>query len=198
MLFYELLEFFQSYPINHWVEKLSLLKNYIENYDSVKETLQKDLIDVDDTKYIKMLKAEIHFTYFQMIEALFELIFALEKLDDKNLWYYISFSKFRDNYKRIGEIAKGNTSFLHNLIDIGNNKKIQFIDYVFYFFSILVNPITESEKKKNLEVIEQAILYFARDFNDRDDYNAYKHSLRFFQSPIKLTFYNAKTRVPIE
>ncbi|KKL48560.1 hypothetical protein LCGC14_2324290 [marine sediment metagenome] len=190
---YELLEFYKSYPVNHWCEKLALLKNYIDNYDSVKETLQKGLMDVDDEKYIKMLKAEIHFTYFQMIEALFELIFAVEKRDDKNLWYYLSFSSWKKNYKRIETIAKGNTSFLHNLIDIGNNQKIQFIIYVFYFS---LNPhITESEMKKNLEVIENAIRYFARDFNDREEYNAYKHTLRFFQSPVKLTFYNEETRV---
>ena len=40
--------------------------------------------------------------------------------------------------------------------------------------------------KVNLDVIKNALVLFARDFSDRDDYNAYKHSLRLYQTPVRV------------
>ncbi len=88
----EVLEFYKQYPIDHWIYKVTIFKNIIDNYDSISATILGDLVDVIDKDCINMLKAEIHFTYFQIIEALFELIFALEKRKDKLLWLFITIS----------------------------------------------------------------------------------------------------------
>lgn len=58
-----ILEFYKLNPIDHWIYKANMLENIINNYDSVKKILHKNLIDVIDKDCINMLKAEIHFTY---------------------------------------------------------------------------------------------------------------------------------------
>ncbi len=40
--------------------------------------------------------------------------------------------------------------------------------------------------KTNLDVIKNALVLFAKDFSDRDDYNAYKQSLRLYQTPVRV------------
>ncbi len=177
----ELLEFYRKYPIDHWIYKVIILKNVIDNYDSVKELLLKDLKDVVDEDCINVLKAEIHFTYFQMVEALFELIFALEKKKDKLLWLFLTISPFRMNFRRITKIAKGNTDFLDKRMELPSGKKISLIQYIFYFGADF--PISGTEMKSNLENIKEFLILIAKDFSDRRVYNSYKHSLRFYQSP---------------
>ena len=182
----EILEFYKHYPIDHWIYKARMLKNLIENFDSVKEILLKDLIDVVDKDCINMLKAEIHFTYFQIIEALFELIFALENRKDKLLWFYISFSPYKKNFRRIGKVASGITDFLFKDVELPFGKVIPLIQYIFYFGAFF--PISDTDMKNNLEMIKRILILFAKDFSDRNEYNAYKHSLRFYHSPIWLEF----------
>ena len=146
----ELLEFYQKYPIDHWIYKISIFKNIIDNYDTLKDSLLKGLEDIIDVDCINMLKAEIHFTYFQMVEALFELIFALEKTKDKLLWVFLSISPFKANFKRISRIAKGNTSFLFKEVEIPSGSKVPFIQYVFYFGTTF--PISNAVMTSNLEI----------------------------------------------
>lgn len=179
-----ILEFYKLYPIDHWIYKVNMLENIINNYDSVKKILHENLIDVIDKDCVNMLKAEIHFTYFQIIEALFELIFALEKRKDKFLWFLLSFSNYRRNFRRIKKIGNGDVSFLNKNIKLPFGKTIPLIQYIFYFGTEF--PISELGMKENLKVITDALIIFAKDFSDRFDYNAYKHSLRFYQTPIEL------------
>ncbi|MBA7549602.1 hypothetical protein ES705_42092 [subsurface metagenome] len=134
----------------------------------------------------RKLKAEIHFTYFQIIEALFELIFALENRKDKLLWFYISFSPYKKNFRRIGKVASGITDFLFKDVDLPFGKVIPLIQYIFYFGAFF--PISDTDMKNNLEMIKRILILFAKDFSDRNEYNAYKHSLRFYHSPIWLEF----------
>jgi len=102
-----LLDFYKFYPSDHWKYKATMLKNILEKYEEVEDILNLGIIDVIEEDYKKMLKVEIHFTYFHMVEALFELIFALEKLDDKKLWLYLSISRGDQLKERIPKIAKG-------------------------------------------------------------------------------------------
>jgi len=180
-----LLDFYKHYPVDHWIYKTAMLKRIIENFDSVKDIILKNVTDVIDKDCINMLKAEIHFTLFQMIETLFELIFALEKRDDKNLWLYLSLSKSnsRFTYKRIERIGKGEIDFLDVLVKLPFGKEIPLIHYIFYF-SIEQIPI--KEKTENFEKIKQLLVILAKGFTDRLEYNAYKHSLRFFQLPLEI------------
>jgi len=182
----DLSHFYGYYPITHWKYKFALLKSGFSNYDSVKEKFQNELFDMREEDYINMLKAEIHFTYFQIIETLFELIFALEKRDDRNLWYYLSIPNWRRNYKRIQSIANGNVGFFYENVDIGESNTIPFLRYILFY--LLEPSISKLELENNLETFKRGIIIFAQDFSERDDYNAYKHSLRLYQASINLTF----------
>ncbi len=183
----EILEFYKYYPIDHWIYKANMLKNIIENFDSIKNVILKDLGDVIEEDCIKMLKAEIHFTLFQMIETLFELIFTLEKRDDKKLWLYLSLSYriSRATYKRIEKISKGEIEFLDKQIKLPSEKEIPLIHYIFY---LGLEELPIKEIKENFEKIKQILVIFAETFTDRNEYNAYKHSLKFFQTSMGVEF----------
>ncbi|MBN1483784.1 MAG: hypothetical protein JXA37_03605 [Chloroflexia bacterium] len=180
-----LAKFYRLYQVDYWQYKLALLNSAIHNYESAKELIQHDFADIDDRDYTRMLRAELHFTYFQMVETLFEMVFALEKQDDLNLWYHLSFSKWRENYSRIQDIAGHKVGFLREEVELNQDVKIPLIQYIFCFRYSL--NLSSAEMQRNLQVIQQALILFARDFSDRNDYNAYKHSLRLFHSSQTIT-----------
>jgi hypothetical protein len=178
------LEFYKNYQVDYWNYKIGILKNSLDNFDEVKETFYKNLQDTIDKDCILMIKTDLHFIYFQIIEALFELIFALEKMDERNLWYYLSFPEI-NHYDRIKKIAEGDVSFLSKPIKFTNTQtnkpiSIPFLDYVFYHLRLV--KLTEKEREQNFKVVEEFLKIFAKDFSDRCEYNAYKHALRFFYS----------------
>jgi len=179
-----LVNFYKTYQVEYWQNKLLLLKKSITDYSSTNLPSQDKKSQINDENFVRMLKAEIHFTYFQIIETLFEMMFGLEKKDDPNLWYYLTFSDWRKNYDRVDKIAEGEISWLNSETETINKIKMPLVQYIFYF--LYDTGLNESEKKDNLDVINSAVILFAKDFSDRDDYNAYKHSLRFFQSPVSI------------
>jgi hypothetical protein len=127
-----------------------------------------------------MLKTDIHYLYFQMVEALFELIFALQKKDDPNLWYYLSFAD-KNNYKKISDIATSKSKILENEITLLNPKnkstmRISFLRYI--FFHLLDLEKMGIHEEDNIKVIKELLKIFANDFSDKKEYNAFKHSLR--------------------
>ncbi len=194
----EIIEFYRYYPVDHWIYKVNMLNNLIENYDLHKDIICEGLIEVIDKDCINMLKAEVHFILFQMIETLFELIFALEKRDDKKLWLYLSItqSTSRKRYKRIEKIGKGEINFINKLIKLPNGREIPLIYYLFYFG---IKRIPIPEDKENFKKIKEILIVLAKDFTDRLEYNAYKHSLRFFQTPLEIELgeLKEKERIPV-
>ena len=200
----EIIEFYKYYPKDHWIYKLAMLKNILKNFEEVKKTIKLNLFEADDKEIITMIKAEIHFTYFQMVEALFQLIFTLETLNDKELWYYLSSHKWRKKfekkngkiYDRIKDVSDYKLAIFNKKIKLPDERIVPFIQYVLYYSTEV--QISEAEMEENLKKIKDILVIFAKDFTDRADYNAYKHSLRFYQSKLTLTPFIPKTRVAIE
>lgn len=180
-----LIEFYRLYPVEYWRYKLFLLKTSLEECALTKNPSQDQIGTIDNKAFTNMLKAEIHFTYFQMIETLFEMIFGLENQDDINLWYLLTFSSWIKNFQRIrNQIAKRKISFLDKEIELPKNLKITLTQYIFYYLYDV--GLNESDMQTNLDIIKNALVLFAKDFSDRDDYNAYKHSLRLYHTPIRI------------
>ncbi len=177
-------EFYRAYHLEFWRYKLFLLQYAFDNYEVFKDDLHEVLPRADDEDFSKMLKAEIHFTYFQIVESLFEMIFALENGQDANLWRKLSFSNWHKNYGRIEQIAEGKVDFLDKAIKLNEEVTITLVRYIFYF--TYTTGLTKSEMQDNLKFIKKALVLFAKDFSDRGDYNAYKHSLRTYQSPFRV------------
>lgn len=188
-------EFYLKYDPDYWLHKIFLFKNSHDFYDKLEKDLNFDLEDVNADDFKRMIRTEMHFLYFQMIETLFEIIFALTEHDNRNLWISLTFSndrrtKFYSNsYKKIKDFSEGklkNPDFWTNIETIIEKEtvKIPLLRWIFYF--IYPSKQSEDEWKLTLKHIYSLLKVFSKDFSDRGEYNAYKHSLRFYNSPFQM------------
>jgi len=180
-------EFYKTHDPDYWLYKISLLKNCHDNFDSIKDTLNDNLSGVVDDDYKRALRTEMHFLYFQMVETLFEIIFAVSKHDNRNLWLALTFSNWKDNYNEIVKLSETSYLFTSKIkTTISKNEiEIPLLRWIFYF--VYPSKMTEDEWKNNLDKIKRLLLLFAKDFSDRGEYNAYKHSLRFYNSSFAMS-----------
>jgi hypothetical protein len=182
--------FYKRYPVDHWLYKLNYLKNSIDNFDQIKDLIYKDLKDTKDDDCLLMFKTEIHFTYFQIVETLFELIFAFIKDNDLFLWLNLSITNRRKINKHLAIIKKiadkdfSDINITKVVPSTKENTKIEipFLQYVFFFGQALIPELTVEEIKLNLVKIKESLTIFAKDFSDRNEYNAFKHTHRLYHS----------------
>lgn len=185
-------EFYREYNVDYWLYKITLLKDSHDNYENVKQYLTKNLKDPSDEDFKRTMRTEMHFLYFQMIETLFEIIFAVASHDNRDLWLALTFSNERntafysDTYNHIRELSENTVNFLkffkRNVVTkLGKNKEsMPLTQWLFYFIAEL--DVSEDEIKKSVANIEIFLRRFANDFSDRGEYNAFKHSLRFYNT----------------
>lgn len=187
-------EFYRAYEPDYWLYKIAFLSNAHKDFGKVKQLLTSDLADVNEEDFKRMLRTEMHFLYFQMVETLFEIMFAMSQHDNRNLWVALTFSNERDTdfysnaYAEIKSLALGKMkSFLSQNITTTIDGKpiiIPLVRWLFYF--IYPSKMSNDEWSKNLESIERILTIFAQDFSERGEYNAYKHSLRFYNTSFSL------------
>lgn len=178
-------EFFRGYHADYWDYKIALLKRIHDSYETLKEDLWKGVKGVVDEDFKRVLRTEMHFLYFQLVEALFEMIFAICAQEPRYLWARLTFSDWRQNYEKIKLLAErklDSPDIKRKVkIDIGGKEtEVPLLRWIMYFCYPL--SLTEEQWTKNLGNIERMLYSFAEDFVDRGDYNAYKHSLRFYNS----------------
>lgn len=180
-------EFYKTYNPDYWLYKISLLKNSHDDFDNVKNVLKNDLGDVVDDDYKRTLRTEMHFLYFQMVETLFEIIFAVSKHDNRDLWLALTFSNWQNNYNEIAKLSDVSYLFTNKIKTAiaGNDIEIPLLRWIFYF--VYPSKMNDDEWKNNLDKIKRILLLFAKDFSDRGEYNAYKHSLRFYNSSFSMS-----------
>lgn len=192
-------QFFTGYLVDHFLYKFHLLYNVIEDFSELKPDVLKSIDQIDDEQFIKSMRLEIRATYFQAIETLFELIFSLEPkasiIDNRRIWYFLSTSEWHENYERIRSIAKGDTLFLDEEIEVGKDLYVPFSQYLFYF-DVNDKSVIDSFKA-SLEPIKHFLVAFASEFSDRGDYNAFKHALRILPTFQKVEVGPQATQVPI-
>ncbi len=199
--------FYKDYFLDYWEIKYRFLKDRIENYNEREEIIVKingiDTITNFKKKFLTFLKFELHSLKFQIIETLFSFIFALEKGDDIDLWFNLTFptnisersfavydkiSEFKNQWKL--------EEYLKNEIKL-NEELIQYWKYVFFYDTDL------STRGLNVELIENNIItllhQMAQTFADREDYNAYKHALRCYSTSLSLSIIKQNTNelIPI-
>lgn len=181
--------FYRNYPADFHIYLVTILKNIIDSQNHFPVLLKGiEGINEDDVK--KTLKIQIRVLYYQSIETLFELIFAIERvLKNKNqrqgLWYTLSNSPYKQNYNRISRKEFAFLDEKYVIEDVQKNRlEVSLAHYIFFFNFELNENVLESIKAINL-----ALKIFARDFTDRDEYNAFKHSMRVFPTlkAVKLT-----------
>jgi len=189
-------EFYKSYDLEYWFNKIELLFNVHENFNKIEKNINLFYENKNVENLKRMLRTEIHFTYFQMIETLFEIIFAISEHNNKYLWLALTFSNDRKTdfysnaYTKINKFSKGT---LHKpdfgklvKVELANKEimEIPLLRWIYYF--IFPTDMTPRQWVDNLERIEQLLRVFAKDFSDRGEYNAYKHSGRYYSSKFSL------------
>lgn len=182
--------FYKKYHIDHWLYKLNYLKYSLDNFDQIKSNIYENLNDTKDEDCILMLKTEMHFTYFQIIETLFEMVLALNEDNDLFLWLNLSItksSKIKKHMAIIQKIANNDFSDIDKkriVTSTKDNSKIEipFLQYVFFFGQAPIPEISDEDLIINLNKIQEALTIFAKDFSDRNEYNAFKHTHRLYYS----------------
>ncbi|WP_421774251.1 hypothetical protein [Gracilimonas sp.] len=168
--------FYKLYPYDHWLNKANMLKFKIDSGSTAYDDIGVYAHESNDERYQRMLKYELHFTYFQQVEAIFELLFALQNLDDKHIWIYLSQANGRENYSKIKSISEGELDLDEQKVHLTNGKTRSFLEWAFYAgnnHQMHNDELRESINKSN-RLLKQA----ATDFVDRESYNSYKHGLR--------------------
>ncbi|WP_371806444.1 tetratricopeptide repeat protein [Candidatus Lokiarchaeum ossiferum] len=186
-------DFFQRYHLDYWRTKAESLFFQYKNIEACKTSL--DGVEFfknsqNSEKLLKnMLTLDLHFLKFQIIEALFSLIFTLETGKEKDIWFNLSFPKEKSErnfklYDRIANFKKKSQldEFLHQNIRDNRQEKI-FWKHVFFS-----NKESLSDEKLTFKNISQILWSFCKVFQDRADYNAFKHGLRCVGSSVNLSF----------
>ena len=199
--------FYNDYFLDYWELKYKFLKDRIESYNECEEILGDvkgiDTIPNYKKKFLTYLKFEVHFLKFQIIETLFSFIFALEKGDDLDLWFNLSFPRNINErsfgvYDKISEFKNPwkLEEYLEKKVKLNENL-IPYWKYVFFFDKDL------SPCGVEVEIIENNIItllrQMAQTFADREDYNAYKHALRCFSTSLSVSIspHNTNRLIPV-
>ncbi|HET9136014.1 MAG TPA: hypothetical protein VFO76_05200 [Candidatus Kapabacteria bacterium] len=177
--------FYDGYFHEYFKIRMLALRHYLKFSDEYKQFLGTNN-DLEEHKIIDALKLEIRGTYFHAIETLFELIFAIEGKHDSDIWHRLASSDFTGNYKRISTIATGSMSEWEINVSV-NGSEVPFLHYAINFCDSYED---NEDTRNNLSFIQKFMIAIAKDFSQRDDYNAYKHGLRLFPTFIGLQAWN--------
>lgn len=187
--------FYNSYLKEYHEVRAIYLKNLLSSVDQINSVIKKNEINAQDinisltnnTKFI--IQADLRQNYFHSIETFFEFFFAFlpkngKIPDNRNIIRHLVKSNWNQNYKRIKHIAEGKMKL--NILD----QKIDFLEYnvsvghyLFYIGTFSKEKFDDKYQdsiKKSIEAIKKVIKTLAIDFSNRDEYNAYKHTMRAF------------------
>lgn len=186
--------FFSQFQVNYFDYKINSLKYLLDNHSKL--GFDKEIFGYTEKSYVNAIRSDIRQTYFQAIETVFEIFFAL--LPDRN-------GKIHDKiieritlsdlpYSDIRKISKSENSldFLDNEIIYPDKTTLTLGEFIFYFG--LHNEIKFKESiEQSLDAIKYALRILAKEFTDRREYNSYKHGLRIIPALQKLDILDAET-----
>ena len=184
------------------------MNNLLSNTDEINTVIKENELEsqgikiplTKNTKFI--IQADLRQNYFHSIESFFEFLFAFQPKngkvpDNRNILRALVKSKWSQNYKKIEYIANGKLKldFLDEMIDFLDHK-VTIGHYLFYVGTFSKDKFNEEYQdavKKSIESIKKIIKTIAIDFSKRDEYNAYKHTMRVFPSFNSIHILNANT-----
>ena len=189
-------QFFQIYDYEHLRYKLRFL-NACYDSDEVlsgfagSDNPLGDFRKWDIEKAKKMIRTESHFLFFQVVEVLFSFIFLMRK-HEKEIWPALVFCNgknspyYFDIYQSIKTLNKDSVIFQPGRVQYeeGDIVEMTFVEYLFYYGIESDLEMSEEEHKRNMENVKEILLKLAKEFTERkQEYNSYKHGLRFYNSP---------------
>lgn len=190
--------FFSQFQVNYFDYKQGSLKYLLNNFAKI--GLKKRIIEYNDKDYLNAIRCDMRQTYFQAIETVFEIFFAL--LPGKNGTIHnriierITLSDLP--YSKIQKIAESEDSldFLETEIIYPDKTVVSLGEFIFYF-GLHKQDVFKLEILNSLPAIKYALQVLAKDFSDRREYNSYKHGLRIIPALREITFLNAETMKPV-
>lgn len=191
--------FYRDYQKDYHRIKANYLKSMLDDTKKYGlsifgENMLKD--DIDDFRLV--LKSDLRQTYFHAIETVFELLFALSPKKDTVTEYYdftlhfrLTYSNWSETYRKIKDIATIDSAldFLDQSIDF-TDRKITVGQYLFYmgiFYQSNFENELKAKVENSIESIKTTLRIIAREFVNREEYNAYKHGLRIVPSLTQIT-----------
>lgn len=200
--------FYNSYLKEYHEVRAIYLKNILSKTSEINSIIKDNELEsqgvkiplTNNTKFI--IQADLRQNYFHSIESFFEFFFAFlpkkgKVPDNRNILRSLVKSNWSQNYKKIEYIANGKLklNLLDEMIDFFDNN-VSVGHYLFYagtFSKEKFNEDYQNAVKKSVESIKKIIKILAVDFSKRDEYNAYKHTMRVFPSFNSFHILNANT-----
>ena len=200
--------FYNSYLKEYHEVRAIYLKHLLSNTESLNTTIQESELGIQNvkipltknTKFI--LQADLRQNYFHSIETFFEFFFAFipkngKIPDNRNVLRALVKSNWKQNYKKIEYIANGKLklSLLDEMIEFLEFKVSvgQYLFYIGTFSKEKFNDEYQNTVKESIKSIKKIIKILAVDFSKRDEYNAYKHTMRVFPNFSSLHILNAES-----
>jgi hypothetical protein len=177
--------FYKEFPYKYWLYKAEMLYKMIGDDESLLHDSDGNLeaLGGNEKEFKQMLKYELHFTYYHQAEALFELIFALEKVinDSKYVWLELSKGKSGDMHrfnKKIKQISNGSDQLRNKKVSLTDGRNITFYEWL--IFDVFVSELekTDQQVKTSIEKVDNIIQVAADDLASKKEYNAFKHGMR--------------------
>lgn len=194
--------FYDTYLTNYHGTKATYLRHILDNIEKFEiEFFKKKLHGDKKDAFRRTIKSDLRQTYFHSIESFFELFFALNPkgkrvLDDENVLFNLTNSKWQENYRRIKEIADNDKvlDFLDEEIEV-MGKQVTIGNYIFYMgiFNKDKYPHLKTQIDSSIDAIKYGLAIVAKDFVKREEYNAYKHGLRIIPAVSKFMLADAET-----
>jgi len=194
--------FYDTYLSSYHGTKATYLKHILENIEKFEaEFFKKELATDKKDDFRRTIKSDLRQTYFHAIESFFELFLSLNPkgkkvLDDENILFNLTNSNWKGNYKKIKEIAENEKAldFLDEEITV-LDKKVSIGNYIFYMglFNMDKHPGLKTQIDNSIDAIKYGVKIIARDFTNREEYNAYKHGLRIIPAVSEIMFADIET-----
>jgi hypothetical protein len=186
--------FFSQFQVNYFDYKQSSLEYLLSNFPKV--GVENQILDYKEKDYINAIRCDIRQTFFQAIETVFEVFFAL--MPDKKgrinqrIIERITLSDLP--YNKINKLIEYEDSldFLDLEMEYSNKIPVKLGEFIFYF-GLHDQEKFKNDIKESLESIKYALRILAGEFSDRREYNSYKHGLRIIPALQTLSFLNADT-----
>ncbi|MAL17928.1 MAG: hypothetical protein CL670_07225 [Balneola sp.] len=177
--------FYKEFPYKYWLYKAEMLYKMIGDDESLLHDSDGNLeaLGGNEKEFKQMLKYELHFTYYHQAEALFELIFALEKVinDSKYVWLELSNVKSGDMHrfnKKVKQISDGSDRLRDKKVDLTDGRKITFYEWLIFDVFVPELEKTDQQVKTSIEKVDSIIQVAADDLASKKEYNAFKHGMR--------------------
>ncbi len=176
-------EFFESYLADYWIGKANLMKFAETRFEEFRNEFESKMEIELPPGFERSLVLETRYTLFQSVEALYSLIFAIQDGHEADIWMYLSFMPNDRVTKGIGEIHRNKIS-LTRKVQVDSGEQIPLIQWLFFPRIEFKSP---DIRDQNVKTVNEILLMLAELWQDRNEYNSFKHSLRMYQTKFRLS-----------